>query len=242
MEKVLLVMGASSDVGLEIIKAVHKNYERIYAHFGHTADALLELKKELGDKLFLIQDDLSAENGGEIIVSTIKEQDAWPDHIVHLPAPKYENYKFQKAGWEPFEAGLQVSLRSAVVVLQPLLTKMVKDKREGRVILMLTSYIENIPPRYTTPYVTVKSALYGLMKGLSAEYDTKGIMVNGVSPSLMETKFLENVPGLIVEQNAANSPFGRNLHVDEVVPTFEFLLSDGAARITGQNFVISGGQ
>ena len=64
-------------------------------------------------------------------------------------------------------------------------------------------------------------------------------MVNGVSPDMMETKFLADMPELIIRQYAENSPAGRNLTVEDVIPTFEYLLSDGADMVTGQNIGIS---
>lgn len=241
MGKVLLIMGASSDCGIAIIKKVHNNYSHIYAHYAHHAEQLQKIREEIGDKLILIQDDFSLENSGQAILDIIEKRGEYPDHIIHLPAPNYQNYKFVKAGWTPFEHGIQTSLHSCVTVLQGVIPKMIKEKREGRIIFMLSSYTNNNPPRFTAPYVTVKYALLGLMKELSVEYADKGIMVNGISPGMMETKFLKDVPELIVQQNAGNSPFGRNLNIEEVVPLFEFLLSDEAARITGQNIIISGG-
>ena len=43
------------------------------------------------------------------------------------------------------------------------------------------------------------------------------------------------------EKNRENSPIGRNIYVDEVVPVIQYMLSDSAASMTGQNIVISGG-
>ena len=118
---------------------------------------------------------------------------------------------------------------------------MTKEKKEGRVIFMLSSCTNGIPPRFMTPYVTAKYALLGLVKGLSTEYDSKNITVNGISPGMMETKFLSEMYDHAIEENASKSPFGRNLVIEEVIPAFKFLLSDDACRITGQNIVITGG-
>ena len=87
-----------------------------------------------------------------------------------------------------------------------------------------------------------KYALLGLMKSLSVEYADKGIMVNGVSPDMIETKFLKDIPDLVIRQNAERSPLKRNLTIEDVVPTFDFLLSDAADTITGQNIGITGGK
>jgi 3-oxoacyl-[acyl-carrier protein] reductase len=89
--------------------------------------------------------------------------------------------------------------------------------------------------------VTVKYALLGLMKSLAVEYADKGITVNGVSPDMMETKFLSDIPEMIVEQNRENSPLGRNILVEEVTPLMKHMLSDAGASMTGQNIGITGG-
>lgn len=116
-----------------------------------------------------------------------------------------------------------------------------KEEREGKEICVLPSYVNGIPPKFMLPYITSKHAMLGYIRALSAEYADKGIMVNAVSPGMMETEFLTNIFDHTIEDNAAKSPFGRNLYVNEVIPTIKFLLSDGADRITGQNFVVSGG-
>ena len=89
--------------------------------------------------------------------------------------------------------------------------------------------------------MTIKYALLGLMKSLSAEYIDKGITINGVSPDMIETKFLSNIPELIIEKNKVNSPLGRNIYIEEVIPVIQHMLSDLGASMTGQNIVISGG-
>ena len=78
------------------------------------------------------------------------------------------------------------------------------------------------------------------MRNLAAEYIEKGITVNAVSPDMMETSFIDNIPDLIKAQNAESSPIKRNLKVEDVIPTFKYLLSDGADTVYGQNIVIMG--
>lgn len=240
-QKAILITGASSDVGTKIIEAIEQDYEIIYAHYGHTDGKLNELKKKNGSKMILVQDDFSAEDAGKEIIAAIDKRGVYPQHIIHLPAPATESIRFSKVKWDDFEKNINISVRSSVNILQPILKSLFKQREQGKVIFMLTSYTENIPPKFMTPYITSKYALLGLMKSLSSEYANKGVMVNGISPGMMETKFLVNTFEHAVEENAAKSPFGRNLYVDEIIPTVKFLLSDGADRITGQNIVISGG-
>ncbi len=239
-EKILLVIGASSDVGIELIKEVAQEYDFILAHHIGDNEKLLSLKEKLGDKLILLYGNFLEEESTYQFVKEIKNTGKIPTHIVHLPAGKCENIKFSKMSWERFEKDMNIALRSLVIVLNNFLPIMAK-KKEGKVVVMLTSYTLNIPPKFLSSYVTTKYALLGLVKALANEYAGKGITINGVSPSMMETKFLENIPELIVQQNALNSPTGKNLVVQDVIPTFKFLLSDGANCIIGQNIAITNG-
>lgn len=239
-EKVLLVIGASSDIGMSLIDRISKNYDYIIGHYNNINDKLSNLKNKLGDKLILIQGDFSKEEATKQFIEDVKLTKKMPTHIVHLPARKMENIKFSKLEWKKFETEINISLRSLVMILLQFLPNMAKNK-QGKVVVMLTSCTTNIPPKYLANYVTVKYALLGLVKALSAEYCSKGVMVNGVSPSMVNTKFLKDVPELLVNQNALNSPTGQNLSVDDVIPTFEFLLSDEASGITGQNIAITNG-
>ncbi len=238
--KILLITGASSDVGIELIKKVINKFDFILAHYVKDDAKLLELKKKFGDKIILINGNFLSEKETYQFVENIKNTGKIPTHIVHLPAGKCENMKFSKMTWQKFDEDINIALRSLLLVLNNFLPLMAKNKY-GRVVVMLTSYTLNIPPKYLSSYVTTKYALLGLVKALANEYADKGIRINGVSPSMIDTKFLDSIPELIVKQNALNSPTGKNLSVEDVIPTFEFLLSDDAECITGQNIAITNG-
>ena len=241
MNKILLVTGASSDIGTALIRKVHVNYGAIFAHYTNSVDRVSILRNEIGDKVIPIQADFSNEESTALFSKTIIEGNAIPSHFVHLSASLLRNEKFHKTKWAYFEHELSVSFRSGVIISQTILPYMAKTKY-GKIIFMLSYNTINQPPvKYSTTYTCTKYALLGLMKTLSAEYADKGIMINGVSPSMIETRFLSSVPELIIQKNAANSPLKRNLAVDDVIPTFEYLLSAASDAITGQNIAITGG-
>lgn len=82
---------------------------------------------------------------------------------------------------------MNVGLRSAMTVSQAVFKKLVKEERKGKEICVLSSYVNGIPPKFMLPYVASKYAMLGYVRALSAEYADKGIMVNAVSPGMMET-------------------------------------------------------
>lgn len=239
--KVLLVLGASSDMGRQLIREVHSQYETVLCHYRGDGAFLRELEAAGAANLKGYPADFSDESSTRQLAQQIKADGYAPDHIVHLSAVPAVPCKFAKEPWETFERQLQVSFRSAVLVLGQLLPAMVKQ-RYGKIVFVLTSYVQGTPPKYLSAYVSAKYALLGLMKGLAAEYAEKGVQVNGVSPEMVDTKFLRPLSEHIVESSAASSPRGRNLSVEEVTPALRFLLSDGSDCITGENIVITGGK
>ena len=238
--KVLLVTGASSDVGSELIRRVGKNYDIVWAHYRMSHEIIDDLRTELGDRIMPIQADFSDVESTEALIQVIKDSGHYPDHIVHFSGQKPQCLQFHKHTWDSYQREINTSLRSITMILQAFIPNMSKQNY-GKIIFMLSAYLLGIPPKFQSPYITVKYALLGLMRNLAVEYATKGIAVNAVSPDMMETKFLSELPDLILEQSAKNNPLGRNIHVNEVVPTIEYLLSPASDVVTGQNIGVTGG-
>ena len=239
-DKILLITGASSEVGSELIKSIGFSYKKIWAHYNSSSESIEKLRNVLGEHIVPIQADFTSLESTQTIINTIKNSGDYPDHIVHLAAPKAKNLHFHKHSWDGIQTEIDVCLRSITMLLLEFIPKMAK-KKHGKIVFMLTAYLLGLPPKFQTSYITVKHALLGLMRSLASEYAPKGIMINAVSPEMMETKFLSNLPEWILEQNASNSPLGRNIRVDEVVPAIIYLLSAASDSVTGQNIGITGG-
>ncbi len=241
MEEVILILGASSEVGCRYLREYGDRYSLIYAHYNHINDELSDIATMYKDKMVLIQADLNDVGNEAAITEKIEKTGIWPNRILHCVSPNVKNVRFSKVEWNEFEDNLNVMVGSCVKLLPHIFKQIIKNKSNGQCVFVLSSCTEGLPPKFETPYVTSKYAMLGLMKALSVEYAARGIMINGVSPGMMETKFLGEIIDHVVEENALNSPFGRNLEVGEVTPMIDFLLSEKANRITGQNIIVSGG-
>lgn len=239
MNRILLILGASSEVGIELIKKIHTNYDIIIAHYNSSVGNLNIIKKEIGEKLHLQKADFTSVNETNRFIDEIKNEYIYVTDIVHLPADNVRSIHFHKSDWDFIERDIDISLRSIYKITQYFIRNMAKEKK-GKIILLLSSTVVS-PTRFMLDYTTIKYALLGFMKSLSIEYADKSICINAISPSMIETKFLKNLPRFIVEQSAEKNPQKRNAAINDIIPMIEFLLSDEANFITGQNIVISGG-
>ena len=106
---------------------------------------------------------------------------------------------------------------------------------------MLTDMLRS-PKKGETSYITSKFALLGLIKSLTTEYSGNDLRVNAVSPSLVETKYVEHFPEFLRKDVLDKHPMNRHCTVSEVIDSVEFLLSPQSLFINGQNFLINGGE
>ncbi len=239
-----LVTGASSDIGIAFCKTIAMQADCIVATANGGADTLNELKKELcviNPKLsFIVQRvDLSSQQAVDSMLAGIKQSGIIFTHFLHLPSLRPVNAKLKNFNFDTFYTDFELQVGSAIRICKAILPTMAKAKF-GRVVFMLTSYIDN-PPKNMVAYITVKSALAGLCKSLATDYASQGITFNGILPSMIETKFLQDTSGIIVEAAAEAHPLGRNATVSDVIPAINFLLSDDAGYITGTMLSVTGG-
>jgi 3-oxoacyl-[acyl-carrier protein] reductase len=239
----LLVTGASSDIGLALIRRVastRKNF-LILAHYHSGRERIEELSKQLGsDSILPLHCDFSSEASTVELAEKISRDFGAPSQMVHLPGVKLVYERFTKFNWEHFQTDLNIQLRSAVILLKRLLPAMAKLPK-SKVVFVLSSVTRGVPPKYLSMYGIVKQAQLGLMRALASEYDKSGPAINAVTPGMVETRFLDNVPELVRQKAAADSPRGRNARPEDVVHAIEFLLSSECDYVNGIELPVTGG-
>ncbi len=240
-KETLLLLGASSDFGGEILKTLDDAHVRVVAHYHQTAEKLDQIKKsKSGFDIQTLQADLATPLGIKKVIQTFEKSQQWPTQIVHLPAPKSSFARMKDLTWDRIQKELDLQARSLVEILQACLPAMAAQEH-GKIVVFLSSYTLQMPPKYLTHYVMAKYALWGLVRSLASEYADKKITINAVSPSLTETAFLSDLPAKIAEMTAEQSPLKRNAKPADVAPLVHFLLSPGSDYITGTNIPVSGG-
>ena len=150
---------------------------------------------------------------------------------------------------EDWEWQFRLNVTSIYYCVQAFLPAML-EKKWGRII-NIASTAGKIGGPYLTAYVTSKHAVIGFTKALALEVATKGITVNAVCPSFVDTPMLRDsirnisqktkkTESEIVERFQSRNPQNRLVTVDEVATTVKFLIENGG--INGQAISICGGE
>ena len=106
----------------------------------------------------------------------------------------------------------------------------------------MSGFIVN-KPQEQSYYNASKAGVHHLTKSLAAEWGARGVRVNAVAPTYIETPlnaFVKNSPRMF-DAWIGGTPMARLGQVDEVASVVLFLSSDAASLMTGSIVLVDGG-
>lgn len=90
-------------------------------------------------------------------------------------------------------------------------------------------------------YAATKGALEAFSRSTAREWGARGIRSNCVVPGYMETEMTATMSAEQKQKIHRRAALGNATDVESVAATIQFLLSDGASSITGQDVVVDAG-
>lgn len=243
-----LIIGASSEVGIAFLQHLEEcagafpENGKIYvaAHYNTNNEPLRRLaERSKYLQIDPVHCDLGDEGQAERLAERLKEEEPFQGFL-YLAAEKMRYEKLKKLDLAQMERDYRIQVQSLAKISQAVLPAMAGEKF-GKMVVMLSECTLGMPPKFTAGYTTVKYAALGLMRSLSLEYAEKNVNVNGISPSMMETKFLSEIDERLIEISKSADRKKRSLTVEETAEGIAFLFSKGSDYMNGVNLNFSGG-
>jgi NAD(P)-dependent dehydrogenase (short-subunit alcohol dehydrogenase family) len=243
-DRVAVVTGGASGMGLGICK--------LFASKGHPVlmldlqEALLEREsaaiRDGGGKVIACKADVSKRDEIEAAYAEARKQFG-PISIVIANAGYSKSDPFVNMTFESWKHMLAVNLDGVFHTIQAAVPDMI-EKNWGRIVT-ISSNAAQWGSQDRAHYAAAKGGVIGLTKSLARELARHGITSNTIPPSLVDTPLARKgaadgeVPPLDVI--ARNIPIARAGTSEDIAYACEFLCSDGASYITGQEINVNGG-
>ncbi len=236
-----VILGASGDMGISYIKHLDEiGVNDTIIAFYNNSESLQNLITN-NINLIVVKCDLSDPLKAELCLKKIVAEHNDITHFISFAYGKLKYDRITAFSSSDIEKNFRIQITSVCSALSNIIPIM-KKRKFGRIILLTSVVTIGKPPVFMSEYTMLKYTLLGMIKSYAVECVKYGITVNGVAPSLVDTKLWNGLPDMIKEMNIKNHPLKRTVSMGEVNNCIDFLASENSGFITGENINISGGE
>jgi NAD(P)-dependent dehydrogenase (short-subunit alcohol dehydrogenase family) len=251
--KIAMVTGAAQGIGKAIAMAFSREKANLVladTNYQKVQETGAEIER-MGGKALCFPTDVTAPRQVQEMVDKTVETFGRIDILVNN-AGILRAVPFLHATEEDWDLTLDVNLKGVFLCSQAAAQKMVSRQR-GRII-NVASNAGKVPRVNNAAYCASKAGVILLTRVIALELAKYGVTANALCPGATETELLvktqsgglsQGLEGIIkgsLETFRAGIPMGRLAKPEEQASMVLFLASDAASHITGQTFIVDGGQ
>lgn len=175
------------------------------------------------------------------IFAACRERFSGSTILVHAAAPPLRSGSILKAPEHIWNDVLAVVLTGGYLLAREFAKTAQATGRGGSIVNIVSTVVDS-PRVGSAAYCSAKSGLLALSRVLALELAPLGIRVNAVGPGLTRTPRMEaNTSDSYTTAFLKEVPLGRVGESDDIASAVRFLVSPGAAYITGQCLYVDGG-
>ena len=236
VRSVALVTGARGGVGRAVTAQLRAAGHRV-AVVGRDAAALAEIEADA----HIAADTTTPEGAAQALATCFTLLGSAPTLLAHcvgstLIAPLHRTSAAQ------YREVMRINLDSAFYILH----SWIEALREARVpgaAVFASSVVARIGVANHEAIAAAKGGIEALARSAAATYAPLGVRVNVVAPGMTDTPLTANMLKLDAMRDGAGKqyPLGGIQTAEQVADAMFWLLSPGAARITGQVIAVDGG-
>ena len=232
----ILITGGNSNLGKKVIELLLKNNAFVYTTVTNIKKNKNYKLKNKNIKFFEL--DYKNSKSVQNFINEIKNIDDIDVLINNAGINIIDNISnIKNKDWTDIQ---NVNLTGPFILMKEISKKMIKKKKGN--ILNISSIFGSVGKEKRSSYSSSKWGLIGLTKSASLDLAKYNILVNALSPGVINSSLTKKILGSKGIKNIINQiPLKRLSSVDEIAKIILFLISNHNTYLTGQNIIVDGG-
>jgi len=238
--QIALVTGASRGIGQAIALELGRQGAMVIgtATSEGGAEAISKYMSEHGIKGTGMALNVTSQESVDALMAKISKDFGAPTILINNAGITRDNLLMRMKD-EEWDAIMDTNLGSVYRMSKACLRGMMKAK-QGRVV-NIASVVGETGNFGQTNYAAAKAGVFGFTKSMAREVASRGITVNAVAPGFIDTDMTKVLPDEQKEALLKQIPLNRLGKPEEIAAAVSFLVSPGAAYITGFTVDVNGG-